>query len=377
MNKIAVRINPFFWLMALFIGWLNAKNFSEIIVWVFVVFISVLVHEMGHALTALFFKQKVQIQLTAFGGLTIREGKKLNPGKEFLVVLAGPLFGLMLFIIAAFCMRYLKEDSSLLFYLLKVVSLVNLLWSLLNLIPVMPLDGGQLLKIVMEKIFGFQGVKGVHFVSLILASLLTILALVVGQFFIAILFIILAYTSYKGIKQSQVMKIEDTDNQLQEAFESAEKKMLMGQKEEALLDFKKIRTQVKEGLIYTIATETQALLQLEKNDMSMAEREEIYHMLMSLPKISNELIATFHKLSFEVGDFVKTVELSEEAYQLNPLPQTALINAMALAQLHQAGPSLGWLENVISDVEVDIDEIILKKEFDPIRETEEFKQFIS
>ena len=44
-------------------------------IWVFVIFISILVHEFGHALTACYFGQKPRIELVAFGGLTY-------PGKQ-------------------------------------------------------------------------------------------------------------------------------------------------------------------------------------------------------------------------------------------------------------------------------------------------------
>jgi stage IV sporulation protein FB len=318
MFKIPLNVSPFFWLFALLIGWLNSKEPAQIVIWVFIIFISILVHEMGHALFGLLFKQKVRIEIAPFGGVTMREGPKLTLGKEFLVVLAGPVFGFSLFLLGFFTLPHIKDQTSLLYFSLNILMLVNLLWTLLNLVPVIPLDGGHLLRIVLEKLFGFKGVKGVHWVSFILAVLLTMLSFAFGQIFIGILFFMLAFSSYRLLKNVNQMTVEDQDFSLQEQFEEAEKKLIMGNKSEALTDFSKIRQRTQEGMIYNIATETQAIMMLEEVNLSLDKKKEIYSLLVSLPKVSQELIPSLHRLSFEVSEYSKVIELADEAFQLSP-----------------------------------------------------------
>ena len=100
--KIPLKISPFFWVTAGLIGWINSMGtfhpFILTLIWIGVIFVSILIHEYGHALTSRYFGQHPRIQLVAFGGLTIPEGKRLKGWREFLVVLNGPLFGFLLFL---------------------------------------------------------------------------------------------------------------------------------------------------------------------------------------------------------------------------------------------------------------------------------------
>jgi stage IV sporulation protein FB len=377
MFRIPLNVSPFFWLFALLIGWLNSKEPAQIIIWVFIIFISILVHELGHALFGLLFNQKVRIEIAPFGGVTLREGPKLTLGKEFLVVLAGPVFGFSLFLLGFFTLPYIKDEKSLFYFALHILMLVNLLWTLLNLVPVIPLDGGHLLRITMEKFFGFKGVKGVHWISFVLAVLLTMLSFAFGQLFIGILFFMLAFSSYRLLKNVNQMTVEDQDFSLQEQFEEAEKKLIMGNKSEALKDFSKIRERTQEGMIYNIATETQAIMMLEDVNLSLDKKKEIYSLLISLPKLSQELVPTLHRLSFEVSKFSKVIELADEAFQLSPTSETALISAMSYAKLSQVKPAVGWLECALSEADLNPDEIIKKKEFDSIRHSHEFVNLFS
>src|ERR1700727_855793 len=96
-GKIPVLVHPLFWVLAFLIGWLNTSSILLTLVWVGIIVISVLIHELGHALTAVAFGQQAQIELMGFGGLTHRRGgKKLKLWQEFLIVLNGPLAGFAL-----------------------------------------------------------------------------------------------------------------------------------------------------------------------------------------------------------------------------------------------------------------------------------------
>jgi stage IV sporulation protein FB len=377
MFKIPIRINPFFWLFALLIGWLNSKELSQVLVWVFVIFVSILVHELGHALFGIFFKQKASIEIAPFGGLTVREGPKLNLGREFIVVLMGPFFGFALFLLASFLVTHTDNRDSLLYFGLTITAYVNLVWTVLNLLPILPLDGGHLLRIILEKFFGFKGIKGVHYISFVLAILLTLITFAFGQLFLGVLFFMLAFFSFKSLKNVNQMTVVDEDIKLQEDFEEAERKLIMGMKEEALNDFIKLRDKTKNGMIHNIATETSALIMLENQQLDIVEKKRVYNYLSSLPNLSTELIPALHRLSFETGNVDKTIEIADESYQLSPLPETALINAMAYAIKNKVEPCIGWLDCALSDGNLNANEILQKSEFDSVRHFKEFKKLFS
>ncbi|MDR3624691.1 MAG: M50 family metallopeptidase [Chlamydiales bacterium] len=374
--KIPLRIHPFFWLFAALIGFLNSNEPIQILVWVFIIFISVLIHECGHALTAKLFQQSVHIELFAFGGMTYREGRKLKLWEEFLVVLCGPLAGFLLFLLGYFLLPHIGDKQSLLFFSVNILTIINFLWTCLNLIPVLPLDGGQLLRIVLEKIIGFKAIKITHLISLFLATGLTFLFLVEGQIFVGILFFMLAFMSYRSFKDSKLMSVQDQNADLQRLFEDAEKKLLLGMKREAFEDFQKVRKLSSSGVIYNIATETSALILLEESANDPEKKALAYQCLCSLPSVSAEVLPRFHALAFEYDNYQKTVELAEEAFQLQPTGDTALITAKAYAALKMSEPAVGWLECALSEGVVDIDKILKNSEFDLIRDNIEFKHFV-
>jgi len=139
--KIPLKISPFFWVTAGLIGWINSAGtdhtFVLTLIWIGVIFVSILVHEYGHALTSLYFGQQPRIQLIAFGGLTIPEGKRLRGWREFLVVLNGPLFGFLLFLIFLSILSTGVVENLYLLYTVKIFTWVNLFWTVVNLLPVM------------------------------------------------------------------------------------------------------------------------------------------------------------------------------------------------------------------------------------------------
>ncbi|MFQ5729259.1 MAG: M50 family metallopeptidase, partial [Waddliaceae bacterium] len=181
-GKIPVKLNPLFLLLIVFIGWMNSQTIWGTVVWMGVIFSSVLVHEFGHALTAVAFGQRAQIELFGLGGVTHRRGPPLKLWKDFLVVLNGPLAGLLLFFIAFLFRLYLREKPMNLFiYAIEVTFFVNLFWTLVNLLPIQPLDGGHLLRIFFEGVLGFRGIKLAYFISFLLAAAVSILFIALGS----------------------------------------------------------------------------------------------------------------------------------------------------------------------------------------------------
>jgi Zn-dependent protease len=110
-----------------------------------VVFGSILVHELGHALVAtrVFGLGPADIVLHGFGGLT-----RFRPPKKswhaFVTDLAGPSAGLALGLAAlvAALVAPIPERAAL---FLDTVATINIFWSLFNLLPMIPLDGGHML----------------------------------------------------------------------------------------------------------------------------------------------------------------------------------------------------------------------------------------
>src|SRR5262245_47892464 len=90
LGPIPVVIEPWFWAMARMMG--GGFRGPEILLWVLVVFVSILVHELGHALATRLFGGKAWIRLHSFGGLTYPD-RKFSRWRQIAVLLAGPFAG--------------------------------------------------------------------------------------------------------------------------------------------------------------------------------------------------------------------------------------------------------------------------------------------
>ncbi len=146
-----VRVHPLFWVVAAVMGG-SALNDDKnglflLLGWIAVVFVSILVHELGHSLAFRRYGARSHIVLWAFGGLAF--GSPVVPVRRqrIFVSLAGPLAGFILCGLVyasnqatnwgSFANGQIAAD--LYFQLI----FVNLYWGIFNLLPVYPLDGGQ------------------------------------------------------------------------------------------------------------------------------------------------------------------------------------------------------------------------------------------
>ena len=127
-------------------------------------FSSVVAHELGHSFVAL--RQGIDVKsitLFIFGGLASLEKDSETPSQAFWVAIAGPLVSLILFGIFT-AIGFITGVTGPLAAILALVASVNLALALFNLIPGLPLDGGNILKALVWKITG-NPYKGVIFAS--------------------------------------------------------------------------------------------------------------------------------------------------------------------------------------------------------------------
>jgi Zn-dependent protease len=109
-------------------------------------YLSVLLHEMSHALMAKRFGLPVRsITLHFLGGVTEITGEPDTPGREFGVSVVGPLTSIVVGV-AALLLRGVMPDRSLLQLAVDMLAGANLVVGVLNLVPGLPLDGGRVLR---------------------------------------------------------------------------------------------------------------------------------------------------------------------------------------------------------------------------------------
>jgi Zn-dependent protease len=111
-------------------------------------FVSVLLHELGHSAIALHYKLAVRrITLFIFGGVSQIVAEPPSASAEFWIAAAGPLISFLLALIF-WELRPLLVGSEPLFALAKYLAAINLILGLFNLVPGFPLDGGRIFRAI-------------------------------------------------------------------------------------------------------------------------------------------------------------------------------------------------------------------------------------
>ncbi|MBF2017981.1 MAG: site-2 protease family protein [Rivularia sp. T60_A2020_040] len=160
------------------------QGWSAGAVMAFLLFGSVILHELGHSLVAK--KQGIKVNsitLFFFGGIAAIEEESKTPGKAFQVAIAGPLVSIALSVLLTLIAAAIPETIAL-HMMLSDLARINLVLALFNLIPGLPLDGGQVLKAALWKATGnrFQAVRLAAKTGQILGYAAIALGLVVDYF---------------------------------------------------------------------------------------------------------------------------------------------------------------------------------------------------
>jgi len=197
-----VTVEWTFWVLSLLLGFsflqMDDRRDGLIftLMWVGVVFVSIIWHELGHALARKRFRAPYsEIKLYSFGGLCSGPGN-FTRWESFFVSAAGPaasfLLGALIFALGfapGLSNYYGKNFISMMLF-------TNVAWAILNLLPIFPLDGGQMFAAIMAN----RNRRIVYQVGMVTGGAVAIFALIRGNLFGALLFGSLAYSNYQRSK---------------------------------------------------------------------------------------------------------------------------------------------------------------------------------
>ncbi len=200
-----VRVHISFFLIAVLLG-LGVGNIFYLLLWVAIVFISVLVHELGHAIISEYYGRAPQIELYSMGGLTISTRYSLlSYPKEIFISFAGPLAG---FIVGGLVIAITRFTGPIfnpaLNFIAQQMIWVNIGWGVVNLIPIIPLDGGSIMRNLFHWLRNPYDERTPLKISMGFGILAVVVALVVlrqGGLYLALLAGWLTYNNYMALRQ--------------------------------------------------------------------------------------------------------------------------------------------------------------------------------
>ncbi|WP_162657253.1 site-2 protease family protein [Tuwongella immobilis] len=206
-----IRVNPWFWLIMAMLGGRSLQfGFEVLLLFVLVAFVSVLVHELGHAFMMRRFGGIPRIVLTGFGGVAISGTGGRTRMERILISLAGPFAGLSLFgiVVGSDALFHWAETSRMTVFAYVFLYQVNLYWNILNLLPVFPLDGGQVVRNAVSR-SEYTGLRLATQVSMVTCGIVVMYCFFANQLnwipvdplFTGVMFGLLGYQNYMIYQQ--------------------------------------------------------------------------------------------------------------------------------------------------------------------------------
>jgi stage IV sporulation protein FB len=258
-----IRVSPFFWLAAALLGWQLTAGIDEslagfeqvfeqqdnrieperltpikslaetnpgqgglLLIWIASVFVSILIHELGHAFAMRYYGIHSYIVLYHFGGLAVPDSaagwmsapRRGDSMQQIVISAAGPaaqlaLAGVIILLLQVsgssllfgipFLESILPLESGQLITSLPLMALLyflilpSIFWALLNLLPVYPLDGGQISREVFTIFSPREGLKNSLILSIATGALVAVYGLTHDDMMLGMMFGMLAFSSYQ------------------------------------------------------------------------------------------------------------------------------------------------------------------------------------
>ncbi|CAN5324640.1 hypothetical protein BH23ACT9_BH23ACT9_07650 [soil metagenome] len=268
-GDIPVKVDPTFWIIMGLFGFSRASTqggFDIVLVieWVAMVFVGILVHELGHAVAFRAYGRPPSVVLYAMGGLTSARGG-LTPGRRLVTTLAGPGVGFAVGGLAlaaratgvwdlprleGFSVGQLLGESAFAAFgdyrLSELIFLdllfINIGWGVLNLIPLHPLDGGQ----SVEALLGLMRVKRAELITSVLGVVVAAagawFAVQISQVFLVLIMLFLGLMNLRRVgallrpqaPQTPVGSAQAFSPELQRTLELAEQALRQDRPGEAV-----------------------------------------------------------------------------------------------------------------------------------------------
>jgi stage IV sporulation protein FB len=367
-GDIPLKIQSSFWqgtcLFAYIISQGGVLNFFSLLL---TISSSVFIHELGHAIAAILYGYKPTIQLSFRGGKTTYLGEQQPSFKQFAITLAGPLFGFGLFLIAT---TAIKLGFIQPFFM--QLRFINLILTFINLLPILPLDGGHLLRIVLQKISPNRGNTLAHLCGLILTSILSILFYILQNLLMGSLLFFITCKNYTQYRETRGLMRDDYNDRLNLTFQHAQKQLFLGNHSDSLNLFKEIRTQTQKGSrLYLLAS-----IYIAKISYGLGHMDDALSLLQPLQNLlDSDSKLLLHTIAYESKKDALVTSLSGEVYRYKPSKEIALRNAYSAARTNAAKSAVGWLSAVCEHEIENLEAILQTADFDIIRSSNEFQQF--
>lgn len=373
-----MRTEPFFWLVMVVFGASLGRGAADgIILWTSVLVFSVFAHELGHAAVCLMCGTGADIALQGFGGAT--QPRDLKPFESWwrraALDLSGCAAGFTVaaaafaLLFAASMKKWALPPGAL--ELARALVAVNVWFSLFNLLPVAPMDGGRLVGGLLSARWGENGRRAAHVLGIMFGSAAALYFYRGAAFFGALMCGAMAFGEGRALRRSLAMTPADSDPAVTGEPARAADLWERGRRDEAVAALVALRAKTGAGLTFEAAT-----LQLAVYVYLLGRYEEAYALFKAgnESELSAPAKHAYADAAHRQGDFETALRLGRSNFHDQPGAETALAAALAAAGTKDVHETVSWLRTALRH---GLDHSELRaKEFDAVRGSEEFREFI-
>lgn len=369
--NIPVNVHPPFFLFLLFFtGMYEGITITGVMLGVILI-ASLLIHEYGHALTALYYGAKPEINLEAFGGNAQYINHGISPKQEFIITINGPLLESVLIIIPYVLLNTGVIHNTHANHFLYLTMKINIFWCIFNLLPVYPLDGGHITKYLLESKLGDLGTRISLIIGIVTTGLGCTYYLLEEYYVFGGLLLIYGF---KNIQQYRQFRIGTVGINPFHLYNIGLRHLQDNEVDQAKAVFSKL-LKSQDNRIRTLSAESLATI-LHKESRS----KEAYKNLL---KVDHQYLTTgkslLCKLAFEEGNYSLVEKYARDIYDIEPSHEVALLNSKAFACLKDYTSAGGWLrtaslfENIRKE---DLVSILQLNIYDQVRDHVDFQKHL-
>src|SRR5262245_12231288 len=431
---IPVIIDPSFLFICALLAYSRLSAPAFLIELLAVILVSILVHELGHALVVRSFGMSPQILLYSMGGLTSwRDEKGISHAKHIAVSLAGPFAGFLFYGIVSLSYLVLPDlfADHLGHQTYRDLQFVNLRWGVFNLLPILPLDGGNVAYSIEQMVTKRPSGVITRGLSLLIAAGVGLWALSIGKWWILFLMALFALNNGSALFQllqfdrdgsvrplldqaREAVKSDDGATAVQlakQALSSARSKEVKEEAQRILLQGLILGGDIEQAkkeadrlrAVYGHTALLRALAGFERDQLPRAipvieysyptspspelnytfadaliaggrfgEASELIARQQN-PKYAAAAYATLQTAAFYSGDYDVSSEAGRQASERTKDPTIAYNIACAEARAGRADEALVWIERAVEMGYRDVDAMVSDSDLVTLRSRPEFE----
>jgi Zn-dependent protease len=336
---IPVTVHPAFFAVILLLGLVYLSTPVYLVSWVLIATGSILLHEFGHAVAFRAYGLTPRVSLVGFGGLTSADGDdvasdRFSPWRHIVVSLAGPLSALLLLGLPAYLLAEangfdpwtsfgLRRSLDPAEVILGQFVYINVGWSLLNLLPILPLDGGNVVAAVFELVARDKGRRIANVISIVIAVGAAVWAVMLGYVLAPVMALFLVGANISELSRSQG---DDADRLLSDALRS----LIRYDPVQAEQLARQVLARRTDGTRTAWALELVAWSRLAQGDPATAQ-----HLVVTMPEGGAPSASIRGALALAAGRTAEGVTTLAWAFVHDPVVGAKALAALAVAQSGQ------------------------------------------